>query len=89
VPDEDIAADYALSEGGLAAYREWASEHAPEVAAWMARVPPQLLQAPPKAMLDLLSWLRAQHGSIEAYAESIGVSAAAREALRARLLTRP
>jgi hypothetical protein len=86
VPDQDIAADYALSEAGLAAYRDWANEHSPEVAAWMTRVPPPLLEARPEAMLDLLHWLREQHGSIEAFADSIGVGDATREALRARLL---
>lgn len=89
VQDEDIAADYALSEAALAAFRRRAEEQDPDVAAWLSRVPPQLLESRPESMLDLLAWLREHHGSIEGYADSIGVSAATIAALRVRLLDDP
>ena len=89
VRDEDIAADYALSEAGLAGFRSWAAENDSNVAEWLARVPPQLLQARPEAMLDFLGWLREGHGSIENYARSIGVSDATLASLRLTLLARP
>jgi len=86
VPDDDIAADYALSEVGLAALRQWAEEHDPDVGMWLERVPPQLLDAQPRAMLDFLRWLREEHGSVEAYLSSIGVAPSTVAALRRRLL---
>lgn len=89
VPDADIAADYALSHAALVAFRDRAVELEPDAATWLARVPPQLLEARPESMLDFLAWLREQHGSIEAYVESIGVSGATVAALRVRLLARP
>jgi protein tyrosine/serine phosphatase len=89
VPDEDIAADYALSEAALTAFRRRAEEQDPDGAAWLSSVPPQLLEAKPEAMLDLLDWLRERHGSIEGYTRSIGVSDATVAALRVRLLAEP
>jgi protein tyrosine/serine phosphatase len=88
VADEDIAADYALSEAALAAFRKRAEEEDADAAAWLSRVPPQLLRARPEAMLDLLNWLRERHGSIEGYVRSIGVSDGTVAALRVRLLER-
>lgn len=89
VPDQDIAADYALSEAGLAAFRNRADAKDAGVAAWLTRVPPQLLQARPGAMLDFLVWLRERHGSVEGFAHAIGVSGATVAALRLRLLAAP
>jgi protein tyrosine/serine phosphatase len=89
VTDEDIAADYALSAAALVALRRRAEEQDGDVAAWMSRVPAQLLEARPESMLDLLAWLRERHGSIEGYVESIGVSEATVDALRLRLLDQP
>lgn len=89
VPDQDIATDYALSAAGLAAFRRWAAEHDSDVAEWLTRVPPQLLEARPEAMLDFLRWLRERHGSVAGYAESIGVGAWTLASLRLRLLAEP
>jgi protein tyrosine/serine phosphatase len=89
VADEDIAADYALSEAALVAFRKRAEEEDGDIAAWLSRVPPQLLEARPESMFDLLAWLRERHGSIDGYVESIGVSAATVSALRLRLLDQP
>jgi protein tyrosine/serine phosphatase len=89
VADVDIAADYALSQAALAAFRSRAEEQDGDAAAWLARVPRQLLEARPEAMLDLLGWLRERHGSIEGYVRSIGVTNATIAALRIRLLAEP
>jgi protein tyrosine/serine phosphatase len=89
VGDEEIAADYALSEAGLSGFQSWAAENDSNAAEWLSRVPPQLLQARPHSMLEFLGWLREGHGSVENYARSIGVSDAAVAALRLRLLARP
>jgi protein-tyrosine phosphatase len=89
VPDEEIASDYALSGAGLASYRARADEHDPGIAAWLDTVPPPLLTAEPAAMVAFLGWLRERHGSVSAYACSIGVAAATVGGLRDRLLTAP
>ena len=86
VPDQDIAADYAVSEAGLAAFRARAAEHDTDAAVWLTRVPPQLREARPRTMIDFLDWLRERHGSVERYAASIGVTDAAVAALRFSLL---
>jgi len=87
VVDEEIAADYALSAPALAAYRGWAGEHDGAAAEWLAGVPPVLLTSDPAAMLAFLGWLRERHGSVAAFATSIGVSPDVQDSLRDRLLT--
>jgi protein-tyrosine phosphatase len=83
VPDEAIAADYALSAQALQAF----AERDGESAAWLAGVPPVLLQSDPSAMGSFLEWLRDRHGSIAAYARSIGLEQDVLEALRTRLVS--
>jgi protein tyrosine/serine phosphatase len=83
VPDDAIAADYARSEAALVALREGRDD---DLVRWLAAVPPQVLEAKPGAMLAFLAWLRERHGTVEAFAGSIGASAATVAALRARLL---
>ena len=89
VPDDEIAADYAISAGALAAYRAWADANDQGAAAWMAHVPPPLMESDPSAMLSFLAWLRGRHGSVGAYAASIGVGHTTVAALRARLVSDP
>lgn len=88
VPDDEIVADYILSEAALTALRANAHGHHAELAAWMDRVPPPLLRARPEAMHDFLAWMRTEHGSPEGYAGTAGVTGADVEALRTRLLDR-
>jgi hypothetical protein len=45
------------------------------------------MSSPAEAMHLFLSDLREQHGSVERYAETVGVEGATIEALRANLLT--
>jgi protein-tyrosine phosphatase len=87
VSDDDIAADYALSEAGLQAMRRWADRHDPALAAWLARLPAELLEANPATMVQILTWLRTEHGSIEGFAQSNGAGPDTVGALRSRLLT--
>jgi protein-tyrosine phosphatase len=83
VPDEDIADDYTMSE--LVEPQSWA---------YIMRDRPGKLAerwthitvSPREGMLRFLDELRARHGSIEAYAASVGVSAAQVDAMRAHLL---
>jgi protein-tyrosine phosphatase len=83
VSDEDIADDYGRSE--LAEAPNWA---------WLARrtaEPParrweQFTVSPPAAILRFFDRVRAEHGSIQRYLESIGVTAAQVAAMRQHLL---
>jgi protein-tyrosine phosphatase len=83
VSDEDIADDYQLSE--LAEKPIWdfhASTH-PEMRdkRWL-----HFTVNPREAMLGVLADVRARHGSVAGYAESVGVSAEHIAAMRAHLL---
>ena len=75
VDDDTIAADYALTEAAYAARRSHLSKE-----------PSRLPVSPPEAMRRFLTGLRAEHGSVEAYVKSIGVTADHVAALRAHLL---
>ena len=85
VPDETIAADYALSRvnlGGLTG--EWLdgiTQDPAERGRLMQQADPV-----PEAMLGMLAHLRRQHGGAEAYLVAGGAAAADLAALRARLL---
>jgi protein-tyrosine phosphatase len=86
VSDETIAADYGLSRVGMASMVDWIRINRPEVADAMVDQPGVLLEAPPRAMRALLDQIRVEHGSIEGYARSIGLSGDTLDALRATLL---
>jgi protein tyrosine/serine phosphatase len=88
-PDEEVAADFALSEAALAALRTDSSGRHEELARWLATLPPQILEAKPADMLAFLAWIRERHGSVEELVRSIGVSAGTVTALRARLVESP
>jgi len=76
VPDEVVAADYALSEAAV-----------PALQAAHNFGPFPFATAPPGAMLGFLTGLRDEHGTIEAYVKSIGVTDEHIAAMRAHLLT--
>ena len=83
VSDADIAEDYHLSERAEAANWEWYRSRDSNLAVrrWQ-----HITISPPQAMLDFLAELRRAHGSVEAYAASIGVTPTHVEELRAHLL---
>jgi len=74
VPDEAVATDYALSEAAV-----------PGLRAQNIRLSP-FGATPAGAMLGFLAALRTEHGSVEAYAKSIGVTDDHIAAMRAHLL---
>ncbi len=76
VDDGTIAADYALSETSDALFR-----------ARRGKPPTDYMTSPEAAMLGFLAQLRAQHGSIESYVQSLGVDDDHVKAMRAHLLT--
>jgi protein-tyrosine phosphatase len=73
VPDEAIAADYAISD-------EWSRTHAPDT------LPSHWTAAPADAMLIFLAELRDRYGSVTRYAATAGLDETAVAALRTALL---
>jgi protein-tyrosine phosphatase len=84
VADEEIAADYALTELREPAYQEWLRRTDPEAAAKPR--PPFYVQTPAEAMLFALSELRHRHGSVFSYLARHGVSRVHVDRLQAGLL---
>jgi protein tyrosine/serine phosphatase len=84
VDDAQIAADYALSEAGLAPELDAALAGAPsdEERARLVRS----YDARPESMLSTLAHLRARHGGAEAYLARAGLSEADIQRIRERLL---
>jgi protein-tyrosine phosphatase len=84
VSDEDIAADYALTQEAEAAFTAWLRRTDPRAA---AKQPPHFyLQTPPEAMLLFLAELRARHGSVERYVTGAGLAPEQIATLRQHLL---
>lgn len=85
VPDETIVMDYALSRKNLDRITERlnASESYRDL---MTSLPDDAYEAEPETMRAFLARVRAEHGSMRAYAESAGISADLVERLQRRLL---
>lgn len=87
VPDEYIAADYGLTVEGMARTRLWAATHRPALLERMNSAPPGFMAAVPSALLEVLDYLRRDHGSIEEYLATIGVTPEVIAGLQTNLLT--
>jgi protein-tyrosine phosphatase len=85
VDDEIIVADYALTQENLEQIidRLMATEGYQSM---LAALPPDTLHAEPETMIALLERLQVKYGSMSGYAEAAGVSTAAIQRLRERLL---
>ncbi|HKT04348.1 MAG TPA: tyrosine-protein phosphatase [Rugosimonospora sp.] len=81
VPDEAVAADYALSELTQGRLSQRLREDGVAL-----DVPMHFMVCPPQAMLLFLTELRTRYGSVLAYAEAAGVTDAHVAALRGHLL---
>lgn len=86
VDDDAIAADYGLSRLGMDRMLEYVRTTYPDRADTMSDQPAAFLDAPEAAMGLFLDDLRARHGSVEAYASSVGAGPDVVDALRANLL---
>jgi protein-tyrosine phosphatase len=84
VADDEIAADYELSEAAEEANWRWIAGDNPQR---LARRWDHITVSPREGMLDFLTALRRRHTSIEGYAASVGVTDKHLESLRAHLLT--
>jgi protein-tyrosine phosphatase len=84
VPDEVIAADYALSARYLNP-RTTAAIGQLEASSGLSDLSAELLASPPALMLETLGWVRDSFGSAAGYLTAHGVSPAELDALRASL----
>ena len=83
VADEDIAADYALTEVAMAALTEFLRERNPA----SIEGNEHMFDSPREAMMLLLADLRDEYGSVEKYARQIGMTGEQIAAMRGHLLT--
>lgn len=86
VPDDDIAADYALTEEAMALTRTWVQVHDLELASHFAAYPDWVFEARAETMQAFLAAVRARHGSITGVIESLGVAPATLASLSSALL---
>jgi protein-tyrosine phosphatase len=87
VDDETIADDYTLSERAEPDAWAYLLARRPERALDLGPRWTHFVISPREGMLSLFQSLREQHGSIEGYAASVGVTAAHVDAMRAHLLS--
>ena len=85
VQDDDVVADYALTDLVARAIIERADRELYEHM-W-ASLPPEARGAPARVMQSMLAAIARKHGSVESYVASLGVGPDVVEGLRARLLS--
>jgi protein-tyrosine phosphatase len=85
VPDEVIVVDYSLSSGAMVRFLEWLHTEYPDSTDELERSSAAIVAAEPETMELFLKRFRSDHGSFEAYADSLGVASAA-SGLRMALL---
>jgi protein-tyrosine phosphatase len=74
VPDETIVEDYALSGPAMEHLLEQLKAEYPDSVEEVERYAPSVLQVLPETMEEFLASLRAEYGSYDALAESLGVT---------------
>ena len=82
VSDDDIAADYALTETSMASLTAYLREHDPKA----IEGNDHMFDSPAEAMKLFLADLRRLHGSVENFVREIGLSADQVAAMRDHLL---
>ena len=86
VEDADVASDYALSSASTDRWIAWARINRPEIVDEVLELPGPWLLAPAEAIELFLADLRAEHGSVTAYVNAIGIDASTIAELRRHLL---
>jgi protein-tyrosine phosphatase len=82
VPEDQIAADYTLTELGMQRFTDWAAAHRPD----LAPLEPYIALTPAIAMSTFLAELRARYGSAREYLLGQGLTTTEIDELRACLL---
>jgi protein-tyrosine phosphatase len=86
VSDDEVDADYALSEAMLSAWASQAPANMMEDADWEQMVAAGLLSSPRGTMIGILQRLRREHGSVGNYLTSAGLEPDSITLLRHRLI---
>src|SRR6266851_4079465 len=73
VPDEEIAADYALTEEARDRSTAWIEANEPDYAAYLAQIPLERRMATPDKILDFLDGLREKFGTVAGFLAEQGV----------------
>ncbi|MGZ4784095.1 MAG: tyrosine-protein phosphatase [Acidimicrobiales bacterium] len=87
VDDDTITTDYGLSKAAMDSLVEWMRANVPESLDAMTDQPAAFLDAPPRAMQQVLEVVRSRYGSMAGYVEAIGVDREVVAGLRRNLLT--
>ncbi|MGZ4716169.1 MAG: tyrosine-protein phosphatase, partial [Acidimicrobiales bacterium] len=87
VDDDTITIDYGLSKAAMDSLIEWMRANVPESLDAMTDQPAAFLDAPPRAMQQVLEVVRSRYGSMAGYVEAIGVDREVVAGLRRNLLT--
>jgi hypothetical protein len=85
VADEDIIADYALSQAAMVRMLEWLRVEQSDRPEELDRLWGAIVAADPETMALFLEQFRLDHGTFESFAASLGVASAVRH-VRAALL---
>jgi protein-tyrosine phosphatase len=86
VPDDAIIADYALSGSAMTRFIDFLITSYPDAGERLTKLAPALVAAEPETIRRFLSNVRAEYGSFDDFAVTIGVSDAPRQ-LRGALVT--
>jgi protein-tyrosine phosphatase len=86
VPDETIARDYLLTDAGRERSSAWIEINEPQLAAFLAQIPPERRLARPENILAMLELVRSDHGSVRGLLNGFGVSNDQLDRMRKRLL---
>ena len=86
VPDEEIVADYAITEEIREARDAFLAEHDPDYLVYLGTLPPYALETKRESMEMFLSHVRREHGSMRAFLADRGVGADVLDGLAAALL---
>jgi protein-tyrosine phosphatase len=89
VDDDDIVADYALTDSVARAILDRASRELPLYEDLWKSLPPDARGAPARVMRSMLAAIEREHGSTLGFVEALGVGPEVVESLRHRLLSSP
>jgi protein-tyrosine phosphatase len=87
VPDDEIVADYVLTEETREARNAFLADHDPDYLVYLETLPSYALETKAESMREFLLRLRSEHGSIRSYLATNGVDAATVDRLAEALLS--